>query len=84
MTQADKFLKRMQRMADKAAIGEIQRAQRRLVAKPLDYYQTKHRDTKTAMAAAYATGDYTLQTIADHFGVHYATVSRAVRRSEEE
>jgi DNA-directed RNA polymerase specialized sigma54-like protein len=30
------------------------------------------------MAAAYATGDYTMQAIADAFGVHYATVSRAV------
>jgi putative transposase len=30
------------------------------------------------MAAAYATGDYTLQAIADAFGVHYATVSRAI------
>jgi putative transposase len=28
--------------------------------------------------AAYATGDYTLQQIGDAFGVHYATVSRAV------
>ena len=30
------------------------------------------------MAVAYATGDYTLQAIADAFGVHYSTVSRAV------
>lgn len=35
------------------------------------------------MTAAYATGDYTLQAIADHFGVHYATVSRAVKKGEE-
>lgn len=79
----DRFLKRMQAMSDKTAIGEIPRVQRRPVAKPLDYYQSKHRDTKTAMATAYATGDYTLQAIADHFGVHYATVSRAVKKSEE-
>lgn len=79
---SDRFLKRMQAMSDKAAIGEIPRTQRRPVAKPLSYYQTKHQDTKTAMAAAYATGDYTLQTIADHFGVHYATVSRAVKKGE--
>jgi DNA-directed RNA polymerase specialized sigma54-like protein len=30
------------------------------------------------MVAAYATGDYTLQAVADAFGVHYSTVSRAV------
>ena len=80
---SERFLKRMQAMSDKAAIGEIPRAQRRPVAKPLDYYQTKYRDAKAAMIAAYATGDYTLQAIADHFGVHYATVSRAVKKGEE-
>jgi len=80
---SDRFLKRMQAMSGKATIGEIPRAQRRPVAKPLDYYQTKHRDAKAAMIAAYATGDYTLQAIADHFGVHYATVSRAVKKGEE-
>ena len=80
---SDRFLKRMQAMSDKVAIGEIPRAQRRPVAKPLDYYLTKHRDAKAAMIAAYATGDYTLQAIADHFGVHYATVSRAVKKGEE-
>jgi len=30
------------------------------------------------MIAAYSTGDYTLQAIADVFVVHYTTVSRAV------
>ena len=80
---SDRFLKRMQAMSDKATIGEIPRAQRRPVAKPLDYYLTKHRDAKAAMIAAYATGDYTLQAIADHFGVHHATVSRAVKKGEE-
>ena len=31
------------------------------------------------MARAFRTGVYTMQEIADFFGVHYATVSRAVR-----
>lgn len=74
------FIKRMQRIADKAAIGEIPRAQRRPPAKPLIHYQDKHRDAKAAMVAAYATGDYTMQAIAEYFDVHYATVSRAVKR----
>ena len=57
---------------------EIPRLQRRALAKSLDYYRDTFEDTKTGMAAAYATGDYTLQAIADAFGVHYSTVSRAV------
>lgn len=77
----ERFLKRMQELADKAAIGEIPRAQRRPVAKPLSDYR-KLADVSKAMVAAYATGDYTMQEIADCFEVHYATVSRAVKRSE--
>ncbi len=38
-------------------------------------------DRKAAMRHAYATGHYSLKQIAAHFGVHYATVSRAVGRS---
>lgn len=79
---SETFIKRMQRMTDKIAIGEIPRTQRRPLAKPLSYYQNKHRDEKTAIVAAYATGDYTMQAVADFFGVHYATVSRAVKQGE--
>jgi putative transposase len=53
-------------------------AQRRALAKSLDYYRDTFDDAKSGMAAAYATGGYTLQAIADAFGVHYATVSRAI------
>ncbi|MFB1512016.1 MAG: helix-turn-helix domain-containing protein [Thiocapsa sp. C3-sup] len=35
-----------------------------------------------AMARAFSSGAYTMQEIAEHFGVHYSTVSRAVRRFE--
>ena len=62
----------------KFATKEIPRTQRRALAKSLSYYQDEFDDAKQGMAAAYATGDYTLQTIADGFGVHYSTVSRAV------
>jgi len=34
------------------------------------------------MASAYQTGDYTMNAIAQAFGVHYSTVSRAVKRAE--
>ena len=79
----DEFLKRMQKLADKAAIGEIPRIQRRPLAKPLSHYRDKRADAREGMAAAYATGDYTMQEIAECFDVHYATVSRAVRHHEE-
>jgi predicted DNA-binding protein YlxM (UPF0122 family) len=31
------------------------------------------------MALAYLNGDYAMKAIADEFGVHYTTVSRAVK-----
>ena len=61
---------------------EIPKAQRRPKAKPLASYAQAFPDRTVAMAAAHASGDYTLADIAAHFGVHYATVSRAVRALE--
>ena len=40
------------------------------------------KDPKTAMVNAYNTGNYTLAQIAEHFNVHYSTVSRAVKKAE--
>jgi transposase len=34
------------------------------------------------MALAYLSGDQTMKAIAEHFGMHYVTVSRAVRAYE--
>ena len=48
------------------------------MAESLAYYRDAFEDAKSGMAAAYATGDYTLQAIADAFEVHYSTVSRAI------
>ena len=62
----------------KFASKEIPHLQRRALAKSLVYYRDEFEDAKQGMVAAYSTGDYTLQEIADAFGVHYATVSRAI------
>ena len=80
---SDAFLQQMQTFADKSNFSEIPRAQRRPLAKPLEFYRDTIADRKAAMAAAYASGDYTMQQIADAFGVHYSTVSRAVKRQEK-
>jgi transposase-like protein len=34
------------------------------------------------MARAYLSGAYTMAEIAEYFGIHYMTVSRAVRKFE--
>ncbi|BCB26145.1 hypothetical protein SKTS_10310 [Sulfurimicrobium lacus] len=62
------------------SLDEIPRAQRRPLAKPLAHYQAEFADdTHTGMALAYLSGGYPMKTIAEAFGVHYTTVSRAVR-----
>lgn len=61
---------------------EVTRAQRRPFVPSLAAFEKKHKTHKQAMVAAYLSGAYTLQEVAEHFGVHYATVSRAVKAHE--
>lgn len=82
---SEAFVRKLQgELADRSTIPEIPRAQRRPLARPLIEYRDTIADPKVAMAAAYSTGDYTMQEIAICFNVHYSTVSRAVRRAEQE
>jgi len=57
---------------------EIPKAQRRW--KPLTQYDREAKDRDDAIRAAYASGAYTLAQIGEHFGLHYATVSRIARK----
>jgi REP element-mobilizing transposase RayT len=63
-------------------LREVPRTQRRSLAKPLADFALRYPVRREAMARAFQTGVYTMQEIADYFGVHYSTVSRAVRRLE--
>jgi putative transposase len=53
------------------------------MARPLEAYRQEY-PSNQAMAKAYLSGDYSMKEIADFFDVHYATVSRAVKRFEKE
>lgn len=62
-------------------ISEIPRAQRRPIPKLLSHYSSfSHRNE--GIVTAYQTGDYTMKQIADEFGLHYATVSRIIKKAE--
>ncbi|MBY0578538.1 MAG: helix-turn-helix domain-containing protein [Burkholderiales bacterium] len=39
-------------------------------------------DRNAAIVAAHATGGYSYQGIADHFGIHFTTVGRIVRKAK--
>lgn len=73
------FIQRMAALADdRSEALEVPRTQRRPQAKPLSYFVNAYAQPKQGMVRAYGTGDYTLAQVAQAFGVHYATVSRAV------
>jgi putative transposase len=74
------FVLAMQSHSEGLELTEIPRAQRRRAARPLQEYDATAESRQHAMALAYASGDYTMQEIARYFGVHYSSVSRAVRQ----
>lgn len=76
------FVKKMQEKVEKKpALDEIPRAQRRALTQALNEFERQYpRDE--AMARAYLSGQHTMLAIAAHFGVHYSTVSRAVKAYE--
>ncbi len=60
-------------------LREVAQARARPPAKPLADYARQHRDRDHAIAAAYASGGYTMRAIGDYFGLHYSRVSKIVQ-----
>lgn len=78
----DQFVKRMQGHLESGHDDvQIPRAQRRPPAPPLATIARNVKGRNAAIVAAHATGDYSYQQIADHFGVHFTTVGRIVREA---
>ncbi len=75
------FVRDMQcMMAQDVDLQEIPKLQRRGIPKPLESYRQPGLSNREMIAAAYRSGGYTLREIADHFGIHYSTVSRIVNK----
>lgn len=78
---SEQFVERMQARIDPSRpLREIPHRQRRAVAKPLSHYAESYTERDQAIAEAYRTGAYSMQAIAEYFGVGRMTVSRAVKR----
>lgn len=85
---SDAFVAEMRERAAAAAAGrgslaEIPRAQWQAPPPPLAGFVAEAGSREEAMARAYLSGAHSQSRIAAHFGVHYSTVSRAVRRFEK-
>jgi len=79
----ERFVAQMQsRIKDTGTLEEIPQVQRRLGHTSLRDFAREYEDRRAAMAAAYASGAYTMKAISACFGVHYSTVSRAVKDAE--
>lgn len=79
---SDEFVAQMQGLVDqKPALTEIPRAQRRALTRALSDYANSY-VRNDAIALAYLSGQHTMAAIANHFGVHYTTVSRLVKAYE--
>lgn len=78
----DDFVARMQAKAEAVDEVNVPRAQRRAPPPTLAAIEQNLANRDQAMAAAHATGEYSYQQIAEHFGVHFTTVGRAVRAAK--
>ena len=76
------FVTHMQAKLEEGDLDDVPRAQPRPPALPLAEYAGRYPERRAAMAAANRSGDYTVKAIAEHFGVHDSTVSRALRDFE--
>lgn len=59
----------------------VPRAQHRPPAPSLDAIQRAHPHRNAAIVAAYASGAYSYQQIGDHFGLHFSSVAKVVRKA---
>lgn len=77
----DEFVKRMQSALQVGKQDDIQipGVQRRPPAPSLPDIERHSENRNSAIVRAYATGAYSYQQIADHFGIHFTTVGRIVR-----
>lgn len=78
----DAFVARHRQVKDSEALREVSKAHRRTLVLTLEEYRLHFTEKGEAMAHAYLSGAYTMADIGRYFGVHYMTVSRAVRKHE--
>ena len=64
------------------SLNDIHSKQKMAHVKPLSHFAEQYKTRDESLSQAYRSGHYTLAQVGEHFGVSYATVSRAVKRTE--
>lgn len=78
---SDAFVNKWKKQLATGKVMDKARQRKAKKVKPLSDFGKRFKNIKTAMVKAYETGNYTLDQIGSHFGVHYSTVSRTVKKS---
>lgn len=79
----DQFVEDMQcKLNPEQSLKDIPKKQKQAPVKPLAYFEERYKNRVESMAQAYLSGHYSLEQVGEHFGVSYATVSRAVKKAE--
>jgi putative transposase len=52
------------------------------MSKPISNYRDQYIDENIAIKEAYLSGGYTMKEIGEHFGKHYTTISRIIKKYE--
>lgn len=78
---SDTFVNKWKKQLTSGKIMAKARQRKSKKVKPLTDFGKRFKNIKVAMVKAYETGNYTLDQIGTHFGVHYSTVSRTVKKA---
>lgn len=79
---SDEFRSSLQQSGDRAG-GEVPKRKRLLRHLPLGEIASEEREQSAWMREAYQEHGYTMQAIAEHAGLHHSTVSRLIRKGDE-
>jgi REP element-mobilizing transposase RayT len=72
----DEFVEKLNLLIDKnKVLDEVPSSQRRIVAKPISFYENKANSRNGAIISAYKSGEYSLKVIGEYFDLHYLKIS---------
>jgi dephospho-CoA kinase len=69
-----------QHLKDQRTDLQIPKVQKRTIANSTADCETKNITRDDAIIKAYASGAYSYQALAEHFGLHFTTIGRIVRQ----
>ena len=80
---SSEFVSKMQSLVDPdKTLDEVPLNQKRQLARSIDDYERVGESRNEAIYQAYKSGRYKMVELASHFGLHYSSISKIIRRFE--